>query len=192
MANMSTNVQRSWDKLLAGDNSPSLACVSQFREWMLSDLLKVSRLLQFPMEEAHDNRVRHYLLTAPIDLFAVQRIAWEEFAVSLTHRPPTFNPEALWQWAELSLWKLLVPVIPDEACDNDQFDLELWWSTSSQRAVYICGLGEHFAFRRRTAGRYGKAKKWQPLETWGAETEELMPALREVVSRLFPELELLV
>lgn len=191
MANMSTHVQRSWDGLREESRGASIACVSGFREWMLSDLLNVSRLVQPRLEKAQANPVWHQLLTSPIRQFAVRKTAWREFAGSLGPKPPTFNPEALWDWAESSLWKLLVFIDPEEACDNDQGDLELWWSPSIQRAALVCEFGENFVFRRRTTQARWTRTRREPLESWIAATEDLAPASTDVVSRLYSDVELL-
>ncbi len=158
---------------------------------MLTDLLNVSRLLQVQLEKAFANPVWHQLLTAPMNQFAVSKTAWDEFVDSVGQEPPTLDPQRLWEWAESSLWKLLVFLDPDEACDNDQCDLELWWSPSSQRAAFVCGFGEHFVFRGRTKRVLGKPTTWEPLETWAGATDDLVPAPREVVSRSFPDATLL-
>jgi len=186
MANMSTHVQRAWDDLRGRITETSDSGVAALRDWMTKRLMEVSKKLPPLLEEADANAVWHQLLDSPLAEFAVRKLAWDEFTASLTEKPPTFDPEELFAWARQALWSLCVFIDSDEACDQDQFVLELWWSERDQKAAFVCGLGCHWEFRRREA-HLG----WKPHVRWERDTDTLMPASRRVVVELFPDVELL-
>jgi hypothetical protein len=183
MANMATRVQRAWDDLRGRLSNPDGEDIDTFRSWMTSALIEVSSKL--PPLLAWSRHTHRYVLDTPSDILAIRRDAWDRFVSSLGEPPPAFDPVRLWKWAEQALWSLCVFIDPSEGCDIDESELELWWSEAEQKALYTCDMGHHFEFRRRTIGA-----NWKPLDEWTGDSD-VVPAPRTVVSKLYPDIELL-
>jgi len=186
MANMATRVQGAWDQLRERVSGASVAAAEEFRTWLVNDLLGVSKKLPPLLEDSRQDVVWQALWERPLNEFAIRRAAWDEFLASLGETPSSFDPVRVFKWARRRLWSLCTFIDPDEACDMDQFELELWWSEVDQRAAFVCGMGHRFEFRRRNA-RTG----WPPHAPWAGDCGSLRPANREIASRLFPDIELL-
>ena len=153
---------------------------------MTGRLMDVSKKLPPLLDQAQTNEVWKLLLDTPVEHFGVRKWVWDQFASSLTKKPPTLNPEALFFWTKEALWSLCVFVDPDDARDHDQYDLELWWSQAARKHAFVCGLGHHWEFRPRFEER-----ALIPLAAWSHDTENLTPALRDDVVELYPDVELL-
>ena len=189
MANMATHVQRTWDGLRSKLETSPVEGVAAFRGWMVEDVPALaSARLASRVEEISEDHIWSNLLQAPVSELAVAREAWDELRSSLGPQPPAIDPVQLWDWAKDALWSLCVFVDPEEVCDNDQEDLELWWSEREQKAIFVCGHGEHFEFRRQRAGLLSN---WSGLDRWSGDLATLVPAPRSVVAELYPDVELL-
>ncbi|MEM6995728.1 MAG: hypothetical protein AAF721_34785, partial [Myxococcota bacterium] len=160
MANMATRVRRAWEPLLRDLRVPAVSSVAAFRRWLAGDLLGVSRELPPRLEDARANPAWRFLLTAPVEELAVSRRAWDAFAEAVRAGPPPAAPLRLLDWAKAALWSLGVFTVPDDACDNDQYDLELWAPQPEGPPVLVCGMGECFRYRHRHSGES------RPLHPW--------------------------
>ncbi len=184
MANMSTHVQRSWNRLRDAV-MPAQPDPPAFRAWLTDDIVRVSKKLPPRLAARRVHRIWQPLFEAPLSTFAIRRAAWDELVRSIGEAPPTFDPVAVLDWGIAELWSLCVFIDPDDTCDRDQYDLELWWSDADRRPAFACQFGHWCAFRRH-AGR----GPWPPQQPWRGDTDSLRPARRDVVESLYPDMPL--
>ena len=148
MATMATRVRRAWAGLQERLDDGTQRGPSIVSSWIQSELIGASSHVRRELSELRTRPVWQILLTAP-DSYAVPLAKWNEFVAAAQKPPPTHDPERLFEWTTAQLWKLCVFTDPDDVCDEDQYDLELWWSSRRGRAVFVCGLDRHrWEFRR--------------------------------------------
>lgn len=177
---MSTRVLRAWTVLVETTKDRDVAAVNSLRTWMASELVRISRKVPPLFEAATADPSWHYVWATTPDTLATSARAEAEFRATLGDSPPTRDPVRLFEWARHSLWALGVFTLPEDCCDHDQFDLEVWIDACSGSAVLSCQPGEWFAFRDRCPA------DWAPLERWTGESAALRPATRAEVRRLLP------
>lgn len=154
--------------------------VVALRVWMFTYLASVSRKIPPKLNALRDDHIWHTSLRTAVEDSPISHEAWREFSEGLTREPPSLDPLDLLLWAKNSLWSMSVFVVPDENCDNDQFDLELWHDSANDRLVLYCSLCGPFEVRPSGDG---------PRVAWKVRTE-LRPALRAVVERAYGRKEL--
>jgi len=177
---MSTRVQRAWNVLVETTKDVDAVAVNSLRTWMAGELMRTSRKLPPLLKAAAAEPLWSCVWEMSPGTLATSERAEAEFLAALGGTPPTHDPVRVFEWARSSLWALGVFTLPDDCCDNDQFDLEVWVEASSGSAVLSCQLGEWFAFRDRFPS------EWAPLERWTGDTATLRPATRAEVRRLLP------
>lgn len=184
---MATRVQRAWDRMRELRGGTTIAGAEAFRAWLTDDLVAVSKKLHPLLEQSQQSAVWKGIWDEPVSRFAIRESVWNRLVTSVDRSPVSFDPVRVFEWGCAALWSLCVFVDPDEACDHDQFALELWWSASDERPALVCGLGEAFEFRRRS-----EQTGWKALTPWRGDWTTLQPATRETASRLYPGVRLLV
>ena len=180
MANMSTRVMRAWNVLGQTVRRPNADPVIALRDWMAGELQQVSRKVPPLLEAALAEQPWRVLWSTAPEVLPTSERAVAEFQAALQTTPPTYDPVGVFEWAKASLWSLAVFTLPNDCCDNDQFDLEVWVEPSSASAVLGCQLGEWYVFRDRFPS------DWAPLDPWTGDPDALRPATRVEVQRLLP------
>lgn len=177
---MSTRVQRAWNVLAETTKGVDAVAVNTLRTWMAGELVRISRKLPPLLEAAVSESPWSSMWATSPDALATSERAEAEFLAALGGTPPTYDPVRVFEWARSSLWALGVFTLPNDCCDNDQFDLEVWVEASSGSAILSCQPGEWFVFRDRFPS------DWAPLERWTGDTTTLRPATRAEVRAVFP------
>ena len=182
MASISTNITRSWSLLRNRFNESSSKNPDIFRSWLNEDFPKISKKIPPLLQKLKSKPHFLSLLEEEYSKLPITEKKMNDFLGLLNSTPEYKDPIKMWHWLESKLWELFVFTGPDDSCDIEQYDLEVWKNTNGT-LVLNCGI-HFFQFIRRKNSGYE-----HPLKLQTADTADLVPALRADLLNYYDEIE---